>query len=112
MHQTSVAADSGAEKHSFWHQTPDSVDSGAENDPSVHQTELSGCELPVNGKNKIPQKSISFLIEKMFLCRRVSKKRLYKPRMWDVSHAFPTAVLTASGLKGIISAEWHPQAKC
>ena len=66
VHQTSVAADSGAEKHSFWHQTPDSVDSGAENAPSVHQTELSGCELPVNGKNKIPQKSINFLIEKMF----------------------------------------------
>ena len=31
--------------------------------------------------------------------------------MWDVSHAFPPAVLTASGLKGMISAEWHPQAK-
>ena len=27
-----------------------------------------------------------------------------------LSHAFPPAVLTASGLKGMISAEWHPQA--
>ena len=32
--------------------------------------------------------------------------------MWMRLHAFPTAVLTASGLKGIISAERHPQAKC
>jgi len=66
VHQTSVAADSGAEKHSFWHQTSAASDFGAENATFVHQTELSGCELPVNGKNKIPQKSISFLIEKMF----------------------------------------------
>ena len=43
--------------------------------------------------------------------QEVSKRKLNKPRMWDVSHAFPPAVLTASGLKGIISAEWHPQAK-
>ena len=66
VHQTSVAADSGAEKHSFWHQTSAASDFGAENAHSVHQIELSGCELPVNGKNKIPQKSINFLIEKMF----------------------------------------------
>lgn len=31
-------------------------------------------------------------------------------RKWAGSRAFPTAVLTASGLKGIISAGRHPQA--